>query len=253
MAQFLPIDSYHGSNYSDLTSNTKIGLRGEKLKRYIFLFSIGAVLCIGAQLTLSVQVHSENDNALIDALPAIICLMIGGAMIVSGLLGLAENYQSLWTDIPKMVETKHRETLGELSLPGLIEAHQKTNEFWKAYRRICFTICLTLAGILAISTQMLDTPFLNYLIFLTGVSTSIILFGLWFGVGALGKIRASHVAISSFTHDLQSLPKASEIRHKKKISNNRGYVMWTNRKESANIRTTPTKRSNRQEGAPLRT
>ena len=222
------------------------------MKRYIFLLSIGAILCIGAQVTLSVQVHSENDNALIDALPAIISLMTGGAMTVSGLLGLAENYQLLWTDIPKLVDTKHIEAPDQLSLSGLTEAYQKTNEFWKAYRRICLTICLILGGILGISTQMLNTPFMNYLVFLAGVSTSTILLGFWFGGNALSKLRASHVAISTFTQDLQKLPNAAEIRSKKKISKNRSYVTWTNREKSGNIRRTPKKRSNDQVIATLR-
>jgi len=222
------------------------------LKRYIFLLSIGAVLCIGAQVTLSVQVHSENNNALIDALPAIISLMIGGAMTVSGLLGLAENHQLLWIGLTKLVKAKHIEVPNELSLSGLTEAYQKTNDFWKAYRRICFTICMILGGILGISTQMLSTPFMNYLIFLGGASTSTVLFGLWFGGAALSKVRATHIAISSFTQDLQKLPNASEIRSKKKISNNRGYVTWTKPEKSGNIRRTPKKRSNNQVIAALR-
>ncbi|MEE3233617.1 MAG: hypothetical protein VX294_05565 [Candidatus Latescibacterota bacterium] len=223
------------------------------MKRYIFLLSIGAILCIGAQIILSIQVHPENGNALIDALPAIICLMVGGATTVSGLLGLAENYESLWIGLPELIETKYSEESNKLPFKGLSDARQKSSEFWKAYCRICFSVCLTLGGILAISAQMVNVPLLTYLIYLIGGTTIIGLLGLSFGGRALSKVRASHVAISNYASLLQKLPDISEKSSGRKTSNGRGYVMWTNRSNPRNSRRSPANRSSKRTGVALQT
>ena len=206
------------------------------MKRYIFLLSIGAIVCIGAQITLSIQVHPENKNALIDVLPAIICLILGGAVTVSGLLGLADNYESLWAGLPELVEKKYHEKLQKLPLNGISEAQEKSKEFWKAYRRISFSMCLIMGGILTISSQMVNTPLLSYLLYLTGATGFLGLISLSVGGPALSKVRASHVKVKDYVFHLNKLPDASDINPQPKLPNGRGYVMWTNRDKSTKSR-----------------
>ncbi len=223
------------------------------MKRYIFLLSLGAILCIGAQITLSIQVHPESENVVFDALPAIICLMFGGALTVSGLLGLAENYESLWVGLPKLIESKYSENPNELPLNGLSEASKKSSDFWKAYRRICFLISLVMVGILCISAQMVNAPLLTYLIYLAcGTSISCLL-GLSFGGPALAMARASHVAISNYASHLEKLPDTSGKNSGRKTSSARGYALWTNRNNSRNARKSMANRSSKRAGVAVET
>ena len=209
---------------------------GGNLRRYIFLLSIGAILCIGAQITLSIQVHPENKNALIDVLPAIICLILGGAVTVSGLLGLADNYESLWAGLPNLLEKKYHEKLQNLPLNGISEAQEKSREFWKAYRRISFSVCLIMGGILTVSAQMMNTPLLSYLFYIAGATGFLGLVSLSLGGPALSKVRASHAKVKDYVSHLHNLPDASEVNPPTKMPNGRGYVMWTNRDKSTKSR-----------------
>ena len=80
------------------------------MPRFILLYAFGAVVVASSQVALSVGIHHDHVASLSYILQSGAGLVIGTAMAISGLLGLAERYQHSARQLSSLL---HRKSLGE--------------------------------------------------------------------------------------------------------------------------------------------
>lgn len=200
------------------------------MRRFIFLFSLGAFVAATAQIVLSLGLHPEHLAPLRWVLPGIAFFVIGTAMAVTGLLGLGEHYQRLASHLPHLLSIKQIGNHLDLSLPDLEAAQHSEHQFWRGYCHAASALCLFLLSLLSSSVLLIEaeTSFVHYM---AGLSADVAVFGLlgllW-AAHALRLARQSHVSARSTGELLAELPDRKPEEEKQPLREPT-RVQWSNR------------------------
>ncbi len=213
------------------------------MRRFIFLFILGAATTAVAQVTLSLGIHPDHLALLTFVLPGCAALAIGTALSVTGLLGLAEKYQLIAQRLPALFSEKYIE--GEMGLPIHHASDLAISErsFWRGYRHAAFALCLFITGLLAISLFLIDASFVLYM---TGLSIGIAILGvigLFWSFKALRTARRSHLGAEE---TCQILEKQPNIEEEEEIQRSTRRARWSGRSSHKGLYTRQLDRKTRQ-------
>ena len=145
------------------------------MPRFILLYAFGAVVVASSQVALSVGIHNDHLASLRYILQSGAGLIIGTAMAISGLIGLAERYQYSAHQLSFLL---HRKTLGEelqLAVHSDEQLQSQNQHFWQAYRNAGLSLALFLAGLLGISVMLGESSFFLYM---AGLSVGVAVLGI---------------------------------------------------------------------------
>lgn len=200
------------------------------MRRFILLFSLGALTAAAAQIVLSLGIHPEQLAPLHWLLPGVAIFIVGTAMAVTGLLGLGEHYQRLAARLPSLLAIKQVDDNTNLSLNNLEAVQVSEHRFWRGYRHAAAALCLFLFSLLSISVLLIEaeTSFIHYM---AGLSADVAIFGflglLWAAHG-LRLTRQSHVSAHTAGECLSGLPNRKP-EEGKRPTKEPARVQWSNR------------------------
>ena len=200
------------------------------MRRFIFLFSLGALTAATAQVVLSLGIHPEQLAPLHWLLPGVAVFIVGTAMAVTGLLGLGEHYQRLASHLPALLAIKQVDDNTNLPLRNFEAVQNSEHRFWRGYRHAAAALCLFLLSLFSISLLLIEaeTSFVHYM---AGLSADVAIFGLlgflW-AAHALRLTRQSHVSARSTGERLAGLPNRKPEEEKQPIKKPE-RVQWNNR------------------------
>ena len=180
------------------------------MRRFIFLFVIGAATAAAAQVTLSLGLHPEHFAPLTFVAPGSAALIIGTALAISGLLGLGEKYQHLSERLGLLLRDKYIDADVETPLRRTEDLENQGRSFWRAYRHAAFALCLFIIGLLAISLTLIDTSLLLYMAGLSEGVAILGIIGLLWTFQALCTARRNHRSAEATSLVLEALPNQEE-------------------------------------------
>jgi len=182
------------------------------LKRFIFLFIVGALMIVSGQVALSLGVHPGHLVSLRFLVQSSLGLVLGSATIASGMLGLAEGYEKNAGQLSRLLNTKQVADDLEIAVKDQDGLGDHSQGFWKAYRNSALAVCLFLAGFLGIGTALADAGFLLYVVGLSGGIGVLGLVSLILGFRALRAVRLTHRSVEDSTRTLAAQPDLSAER-----------------------------------------
>ncbi|MBI2505341.1 MAG: hypothetical protein HYW07_19170 [Candidatus Latescibacteria bacterium] len=144
------------------------------MNRFTFAFAAGSLLLCGSQIFLNLGLHPEHQAPLPLLGQGILGLVLGTALVVSGLLGLVEGYQKAAARVRQLLQGRQLDP--ESSARTLGELQDQQRSFWKSYRKSTLGLLLFLIGLLGLGAALHRADFLLYLA------------ALGFGIGALGLV-----------------------------------------------------------------
>jgi hypothetical protein len=178
----------------------------QNVKRFIFLFGIGALTLAGSQVALSLGIHPEHLASLDFMVRGSAALILGTAVAATGMLGLAEGYQKAALQVGQLLEAKEVTQELEASIRDNAELQSHNRGFWAAYRNSGLAVCLFLAGLLLVSMALSKASFFFYL---AGLSLGLAILGLaalFWGVQALRAVRRTQRHVETSVQTLATLP-----------------------------------------------
>ena len=176
------------------------------MKRFIFLFVFGALLIAAGQVALSLGVHPEHFASLRFFAQSGLALVLGSAIVASGMMGLADSYEKNAVQLSQLLMAKQPDPDLSLAVEDGEALADHNRSFWAAYRNSAMAICLFLAGLLAVALVLEGTGFLLYLI---GLSAGVAVWGfpaLALGGRALHAVRQVHLTVEDSTQRLAAQP-----------------------------------------------
>ena len=200
------------------------------MRRFILLFSLGALTAAAAQIVLSLGIHPEHLAPLHWLLLGLAIFIVGTAMAVTGLLGLGEHYQRVAARLPSLLSIKQVDKNADLHLHNLEAVQNSEHRFWRGYRHAAAALCLFLLSLLSISMLLIEaeTSFIHYM---AGLSADVAIFGflglLWAAYG-LRLTRQSHVSARATGECLAGLPNRKPEEEKRPLKEPE-RVQWSNR------------------------
>ena len=165
------------------------------MKRFIFIFALGALLIVGGQIALTVGLHPENLASFRVLLQGGLCLVLGAAIIGSGMLGLAEGYEEVAGHLGQLLGIKRLTADPELAVKSDADLTSHNQGSWRAYRKSSLAVCLFLAGILGLAMALARGSLLLYV---AGLAVGIAVLGmiaLRLGFEALRVMRRTHQTV----------------------------------------------------------
>ena len=200
------------------------------MRRFILLFSLGALTAATAQVVLSLGIHPKQLAPLHWLLPGVAVFIVGTAMAVTGLLGLGEHYQRLVSRLPALLAIKQVDDNTNLPLRNFEAVQDSEHRFWRGYRHAAAALCLFLLSLLSISMLLIEieTSSINYM---AGLSADVAIFGLlgllW-AAHALRLTRQSHVNARTTGERLAELPNRKPEEENRSVKEP-ARVEWSNR------------------------
>ena len=200
------------------------------MRRFILLFSLGALTAATAQVVLSLGIHPEQLAPLHWLLCGVAVFIVGNAMAVTGLLGLGEHYQRLASRLPPLLTIKQVDDNTNLPLHNFESVQDNEHRFWRGYRHAAAAFSLFLLSLLSISVLLIkaETSFIHYM---AGLSADVAIFGLlgllW-AAHALRLTRQSHVSARSTGERLAELPNRKPEEESRPVKEP-ARVEWSNR------------------------
>jgi hypothetical protein len=180
------------------------------VRRFIFLFVLGAATTAAAQVTLILGMHPDHLALLTFVAPGCAALIVGTALAVTGLLGLAEKYQLNVQRLPALFSEKHIADETELPLHHARDLETSGRSFWRAYRHAAFALCLFIAGQLGIGLFLIDHSFILYVAGLSGGVAVLGIISLFWSFKALRIVRRSHLNAQTTYQMLEKRPSVEE-------------------------------------------
>lgn len=144
------------------------------MKRFFFLSILGGGGVIGGHIALSAGIHPEHLASPLNVLQRSLALVLGTAVLASGMLGLAEGYEQAAARFCQLLGAKRLPAGDDLALRDLDQLQTHNHAFWRAYRRSGGAICLFLTGLLALTVALSRSSFALYL---TGVTAGVACLG----------------------------------------------------------------------------
>jgi uncharacterized membrane protein HdeD (DUF308 family) len=132
------------------------------VNRFTFAFAAGSLLLCGSQLLLNLSLHPEHPASIPVLGEGILGLVLGTALVVSGLLGLVEGYQQAASRVRQLLQSPHLDQ--EVSAHALGELQDQQRRFWRSYRQSTSGLLLFLIGLLALGAALASADYLLYLI-----------------------------------------------------------------------------------------
>jgi hypothetical protein len=176
------------------------------VKRFIFLFILGALLIAAGQVALSLGIHPEHFASLRFFAQSGLALVLGSAIVASGMMGLADGYEKNAAQLSQLLMAKQPDPDLPLAVEDSEALAVHNHSFWAAYRNSAMAICLFLAGLFAVALLLEGTGFLLYLI---GLSAGVAVWGfpaLALGGRALHAVRQVHRTVEDSTQRLAAQP-----------------------------------------------
>ncbi len=180
------------------------------MRRFIFLFVLGAATTAAAQVTLSLGLHPGHFAPLTFVVPGSAALIIGTALAITGLLGLGEKYQHLSERLGPLLKGKYITDDIDTPLRRTEDLENQGRSFWRAYRHAAFALCLFIAGLLAISLALIHTSMLLYMAGLSAGVAILGMVGLLWTFQALRTARRYHRCAATTCLLLEALPDQEE-------------------------------------------
>jgi hypothetical protein len=180
------------------------------LRRFIALFVLGAATTAAAQVTLSLGIHPDHLALLTFVAPGCAAFVVGTALAITGLLGLAEKYQLIAQRLPALFSEKYIASEMELPLNRTSDLNASERSFWRAYRHAAFALCLFITGLLVISLLLIESSFILYM---TGLSVGVGVLGvigLFWSFKALRTARRCHWGAEATCQILENQPNIEE-------------------------------------------
>lgn len=131
------------------------------MNRFTFTFAVGSLLLCGSQILLNLGLHPEHQAPIPLLGEGILGLVLGTALVVSGLLGLVEGYQKAASRVRQLLQGRHLEL--EISAKTLGELQDQQRSFWRGYRRSALGLLLFLVGLLGLGAALYRVDYLLYL------------------------------------------------------------------------------------------
>ena len=180
------------------------------LKRFIFLFTVGALTLAGAQTALVSGIHPAHRASLRVIVQSSAALILGTSLAVTGLLGLAEGYQKTARWLGQLLDRKEvaDEARQSVATPADLEA--QSQEFWKAYRGSGLALCFFVAGLLALSVALVDASFLVYISGLIAGAVALGVLGLFWMGRSLRAARQAQRQVECAAAILETQPERPE-------------------------------------------
>ena len=176
------------------------------MKRFLFLFILGALMIIIGQVSLGLGLHPERLASLRFLAQSSLGLILGSAVIASGMMGLAEGYENIADRMAQLLGTKQQDENLELAVrhPANLDDHSRI--FWKAYAYSAGSVCLFLAGFLGSSLVFAKLGFLLYLMGLGGSVAILGMLSLFLGYRALRALRRTYRTVEDSALILAAQP-----------------------------------------------
>lgn len=175
------------------------------MRRFILLTLIGGLAAVTGHAVISFGLHPERLAPLAVLLQGCAALVVGAALFSTGLLGLAEGYEKLATQVDELLQRKQPPADGDglRSHDDLLHNNQR---FWRGYTLAGFGLLLFVAGLLVVTATMARaTPAM----FTVGVGASTVVLlvtAIAVCVGGLRRVRSAHVGVDSCARQLARLP-----------------------------------------------
>lgn len=200
------------------------------VRRFIFLFALGALIAAAAQTALCLGIHPEHLAPFTWVGPGSAAFILGTAMAVTGLLALGERYQRIARLLPALVDGKQMDDALDIPLRDAEAIHYNQHRFWRGYRHAAFALCLFFCTLLAMSLYLIEND-ASFITYMTGLSADIAIFGvlglLW-TAHALRLARQGHISAQATRHILEQQPDRL-VEVAVPISEDRTRVRWGNR------------------------
>lgn len=163
-------------------------------------------MLVGGQVFLSLGIHPEQAASVRFFMHSGLVLLLGSAVIASGMVGLARGYEKAADQLTRLLGTKQVDESLEVTVGNPAGLHAHNRSFWKAYRHSALAVCLFLIGFLAIAIGLADAGFILYLIGLSGGVAIFGLFALGLVLQGLGGVRRAYRGVANSVQVLTQLP-----------------------------------------------
>ena len=144
------------------------------MNRFTLAFAAGSLLLCGSQILLNLGLHPEHPASIPVLGEGILGLVLGTALVVSGLLGLVEGYQKAAARVRQLLHGPHLDRAA--SAQPLSALRDQQHSFWRDYRRSALGLLLFLVGLLGLGALLSRTSYLLYLV------------AIGFGIFSLGSV-----------------------------------------------------------------
>ena len=143
--------------------------------RFLIISAVGALGILGGQAIVGLGLYPAQLAPLATLIQGCLLLVVGTAVFVSGMLGLAQGYEQASIALTRLLATKAVPEEQPLAVGDPEELGQHHRLFWKAYQRSAVGLCLFVGGLLAlvVGLDRFDIPF-----YLTAIGSGIGLLGL---------------------------------------------------------------------------
>ena len=175
------------------------------MKRFISAGLLGAILLMAGQLALTMGLHPERLAPLGHLVQGCAALIVGTALFISGMLGLADGYEGALERLCTLLPQKRPPDAG-LEVSDRTALAERNQAFWLGYQRAAGGICLFLAGLLGLTLALGRTSFALYAV---GIGVGVSALALAAGVLALGgmrRMRRSHLSVARSAEVLAAQP-----------------------------------------------
>lgn len=172
--------------------------------RFLIVSAIGALSILVGQAVLGLGLYPGALAPIAALVQGVLLLIVGTALFVSGMLGLAQGYEQVVGTLQHLLTTKDT-----TENPAVADSEQlglRNDGFWRAYQRSAVGICLFVGGLLALAVG-LDRYDFN--LYVTAVGSGIGILGLVafaFLVQGLRGMRRTHREVLQSSASLEKLP-----------------------------------------------
>ncbi|MCC7261128.1 MAG: hypothetical protein IT369_01270 [Candidatus Latescibacteria bacterium] len=180
------------------------------MNRFTFAFAAGSLLLCGSQILLNLSLHPEHPASLPVLGEGILGLVLGTALVVSGLLGLVEGYQKAAARVHQLLEGTALDQ--ETSARTLSELQQQQHGFWRSYRQSTTGLLLFLIGLLGLGATLYRADFLLYLVAIAFAVCTLGLVAVVLMVKGIGALRRHTRAAEQTASRIETLPPAPPPR-----------------------------------------
>jgi len=182
------------------------------VKRFLLIGAVGVALLIGGHAALSFGLHPDRLSPVASLAQGCLALIVGTALFVSGMLGLAEAYERVAGDLRELLPVKQAPEAG-IELRGTSDLEDTNRGFWRGYQRTAMGICVFLGGMLGLSLTLAGSSLTLYTIAMAA-GVAILAGGtLALSIGGMRRMRRCHVAVAHSASTLAAQPdRAAEPR-----------------------------------------
>lgn len=176
------------------------------MRRFVFVAGLGQMALMTGHIGLGLGLHPSRLASFGHLAQGCGGLVLGTALFITGLLGLAEAYERVSDRLGRLLRIKQLPSDGDMAVTSQEDLGRQHSQFWKAYQRSSAGICLFLGGILLLSVVLSRASFSLYL---SAVGIGIVALGVaaaGVGYGGLRRMRRAHVTVEQTALSLDAQP-----------------------------------------------